>query len=1772
MGDPGFDQLLERSEQQQPPDDRHVAALAAWHSGAYNERVVTREQFGGGCGKGLYLAVIGASLVIGCVAISLRAEAKIEDLLFSRAEFNKIQQTKALATLMESAAAVLQDGEQQRRALQDLAAELNRHYLRGSMEVQLVYKEQDCIQNCDIHLLTQARNEHQCPTPDEVESSAAELWGRLPTVDNTVPAADQALAPQCEMKHVLPVARRVLAGETGSVRALDYARKDVIYAFRPVGGTAVGLILKQDSEEVAGSTDLISKVRWYGGLITYACTAVLLFLLLVMLRQVERGNGFLPMVGLVLVALSGCLAMVWLMTFIDDRAEGHQQQLRETADGAGVLLAGYQSLFASDVGPTGVHTSILRQWIASMNEVLDPNFEATLVQVQFALRQDTVEQARFATVLSATRFPCSTECMRGLAGDVARKALLHPEGDSVPLYHGARGYIAAGRDEAVQRAEDTQLEFGWMVNAEYVDAPYGPVVDDLWDRTTFLCIGYCLVALIASLLACKFVPSDSAGIATSGARPPWQRLSWVMPLCFVLALSTPMLVVATSSTTALSGIGSVKMSYLTRSHADAMIESAKVAQAMIREMEAEYRMALIGKDEHPAGSPPDQRINNLMTGLRTQLSALEHTVRWLEGQGSAPLQSVQSVAPDLQDFFDRIGFPALSTRAGMQLDVNATLVSWKTTPDEAMSQARSYLNQAREEVFNPTSARPLDPRGPFAESFFELESILWDLEILIRQEVVRMEQNFFTSEHLRLLTAFEARVAALRGEQSWLQLADTSITVVNARLADVVAAVQGMSKDFDKFQRVEADRLTSHWSTVIAEGLTNTQPVNLKVLVGDSRIETRTVPASQVFDVVTQQLQRVASAARIHVMRSVYVKGDIEIQRDAVLRAVWCGVGAVVVAWIATTVTYWMYVREAEANVVSGLPGVVNYPSAEIGHFAGTVTILMVVFLLELIVVWRIAGQQLDELHDNVRLIEDSSKVATSVANWRHQISALTSRTAGYALTGERGELLDFQNQYEAVRTLQRVGLHEVETAQPSSLPSGVKEEFTAAFHAAVDLADELRKSAVRRTEYIAAPVTYTYESLRRLISDRIVYGKTLDDRLKRAENPSVKLRDEVVRETCGSKDGESPGVECESLWETKTITASGLATLGGGRQRVDWTPHTIDLKVDTAYKLVFSNNLSVDHGEVSICVGPLTASAAVWKVQTDVSDWDVPYATRLSVSPGSKVAIYLKLVQTGIFIFADDSGGGCNVPDLPAAVTVGVTGTEPQYVVDAGLPQLVQDRLCDERRQPRHPEWLGAMRFDVDLVQTGGMRDANARGTGTKMRMMQMQPYRVGVHGFEPPGCTWTVTHLNTFCQTDLRKDISNDMPLDVCRATAALDPDCSNVIYSNGTACRCVQRGEQCDYLQSMTGMNISRLDCAANQEIQPPARTGVDTRALSGHVLWSAVEDRTARVEIPYVRGIELRGDSRFGARTYVSLIPIDRGLYDLRTLSGPQVMGTQAEVSRGCHTRSTELECSAEDALECLWDGELCSQNNRMVSAMNREVLECTAALSMVELGDTAASAFQQGRLSDNLWYRLNMRRAAQIMHSNHDAYVISSVTTYRSEAESYADYFKGNLSKVADEGAGLLTMFETWKHKLNNEDVARYNLSRTGFIEDVFLNLSRTQSQREAVARSFASVQGSTRQVLLGYLEWSEHNTRFLFWSCAAVCWFFCGVAVFLLHRLEVAVRLSNEYCFRNVPTRIPRVTGNMVVFDEDEDGEEEEFELADVNGVDEEDEEDEESM
>ena len=289
----------------------------------------------GYCGKVLYICIINVTLILSCVVLSMRARVEIEDLIMKRAKENKGLQMEAISQLMENVVGVVQDSELKEKTLVEMTNILNTKYLLGTYEVLLV-SPTECAGNQNpcglLHVLTSPKLLSECPI-----------------VEN-----DGIASRVCDLDKLSGVSAAVLALDSnalvGSIQADDYTHSEVLYFYNMIPNSKIGLIFKQHVSEIKSSTDVLFRLRWGTGLITFAFAAVVSFVLLILLKEIQQGKGYLYVALLCMFAVFGVMSLVSVMLYIASLDEGVAQQKSETADSAALLLALYKSLSDTSLG------------------------------------------------------------------------------------------------------------------------------------------------------------------------------------------------------------------------------------------------------------------------------------------------------------------------------------------------------------------------------------------------------------------------------------------------------------------------------------------------------------------------------------------------------------------------------------------------------------------------------------------------------------------------------------------------------------------------------------------------------------------------------------------------------------------------------------------------------------------------------------------------------------------------------------------------------------------------------------------------------------------------------------------------------------------------------------------------------------------------------------------------------------------------------------------------------------------------------------------------------------------------------------------------------------------------------------------------------------------------------------------------------------------------------------------------------------------------------
>ena len=367
-------------------------------------------------------------------------------------------------------------------------------------------------------------------------------------------------------------------------------------------------------------------------------------------------------------------------------------------------------------------------------------------------------------------------------------------------------------------------------------------------------------------------------------------------------------------------------------------------------------------------------------------------------------------------------------------------------------------------------------------------------------------------------------------------------------------------------------------------------------------------------------------------------------------------------------------------------------------------------------------------------------------------------------------------------------------------------------------------------------------------------------------------------------------------------------------------------------------------------------------------------------------------------------------------------------------------------------------------------------------------------------------------YCSADLSVDISRDgISLIDCQARVAVNPQCRGLLVYNEHLCRCLSvKYPNCDFQESIKGSSIHQLNC--DKEPQPVADLeqfhGIDFSALEGHVVWKRISDQSCTLNVPSVISIAIRytqGEIPFsGKRTFVSMIPVDKGSYTLQNLDG--TVKDQSFVTQGCFRYLTQPQCFND--ITCVWNGVECAPSSlpkKLVPTHNTDI-------------------------PDNLWVRLQLHRASHILHTNHLAYLISDENSYLETSLEYEKYLLQNMTEIRDISHTLIDEFYVWKHAMEIERNMRKDLSNIVFVEDIFTSqVALLQYFGNQTRAAFNFLTTDIRSQTARATTWSDHNTRYIFWSSCVTSWTFALLAIFVLSRLDMAVRLSNSYSYHNVP-------------------------------------------
>ncbi|KAJ9468718.1 hypothetical protein DIPPA_16335 [Diplonema papillatum] len=1608
----------------------------------------------GYCGKVFYLVSVSATLVACCGVLSLRAQIDMEDLILDRATENKRNQMLAVGLLMDEVAAAMQDSTIKEQTLVDLAAVMNRKYLMGSYEVILVRLTVDSR----LHVLTDPRLRRECP--------------KTGSEGRTV----------CDMTKLTATAVQVMhqdEGVSGNAVIEDYTGRDAIVWSRRVRNTSLGMLFKQDKADAFRCTDTLSDQKWYGTMLTYVSTAVVLFWLSVFLRQVQEGKGYLYMTLLCAAAVLGFVGILLVMAQIAGIDEGSEQQQRETADTTGVLLAAFRSLWELSAGSDDMYTAITRHWIDALDVELPSSYAVALLQTQAG-----------QPVVTAGLHVCTGDCLLQFAALAAAAASERLDGSSA-VELGAWGvhYLSAGYEASTKQSVDTRFTFVSVCSGRRVSEPHEALVADLWGRTAALCVGYVAVACLASLITCTYLPRTEAADSIP--------LNRALPCLVVFVLAIPFLVLVSAGAGAVDDIDKQTAAFTQVAYSTSVHHHAAELQALYLKLQSHWLSYLVAPAFEFAGASDlnhthhgsEELVAATIATIKKKLGGLADELTVLEGDAAALVpRVVRGYAGVLEEFAGTLITPPMALRSRTVIEANASLLLWTAAPDSLLGVARAAIADIHARIL----AEGFSPASNEAAVLFALDTALYELEATFRTQVVAEDAAAFYSAYGNLSASLASKIdeflGAVAKHVKSAEEAGSPVSLDAAKVASLVDKVKSNvdlgERDFSRFAAAAGKRDAAGIGDVIAASVRagGASAGGVELLTAELEAATLQVPLGEFFAIMAGQLERVQHAAAAAMNRRMYLPSQFAGAKRRAKRTTAVGVVVLLATLLTMPVSLVLYLRRARCNAGPRGWTLVPYPWIEMRDNTVVISVVGLVFLVQLVVIQVFAIAQFDDLRDSERELFAVGKAAEVVSSWNSQTGAYLGAVTTFVLTGDDAERVNALDQFAEFEKLGRIGSAPLDEAERllGGDPAGL---FASAVSQSLAAAEAAQAAIAARIALDQRYGGHEYEALRFIVRDRLVNPELVEFMSHMAEEEKL---------TFLSSDAWLESYSEE--WKSVELTARLEGTDKNGQSRYSWTPRAVSLTAGWGYVLVFKNELET--APVELGVESLLSSCAIESFKTRDSEWDLPYARSITLSPASTVTARVIVTQKGTFELL--SGGA-------VAVTVSVEGPAPSVGLNMGLSEKASERARDARSSPAHPLWAAAEEVRLFLPLTGGFHPGS-------LDLRALEPYRLTIHN-DGEACRWQLHAAGRYCSADLSVDLASDMPFDECAARAAVHPRCGKYLVANGKLCRCLLRGRVCDYQLSREGNDVYFKTCGDDLPdgggAAGRASRSLDLSHLEGHVVWKSVEDQSCVLGVPSVRAAALRFDeaayTERAKGTTVSFVPVQRGRLTVGS-AAPEMPG-ELRVSDGCFLHTSAVACYAD--FLCSWDGATCGPT-RGLGLLARET---------------------QSAVPSNVWNRLRLQRAGHALHASHLAYIISNDEAFLAESVAAEKSFLGNLSLIRDLPSTFRDEYEAWMHALDVERHLRSELSGAFFLEDVFKLEAVAFGSVWAAFAGFADLHRAVHEATGVLVRSSPFHTRCVFWSCSVVAWLFAAACALLLTRLDMAVRLSKPYSFHNVSAR-----------------------------------------
>ena len=945
-----------------------------------------------------------------------------------------------------------------------------------------------------------------------------------------------------------------------------------------------------------------------------------------------------------------------------------------------------------------MHESILFSWVTALNKSprMHPDFEAVLYQ-QKSLGPGEAARTR---IVGELKNNCPTQCAIDMVTTVVQKANTFHEAEEILLFHNGRpGYMLSIIDKTSLISE---LKFGvaWLCEKSYATTPYKDVVSSLWGRTTLLMVGYILVSLFSSGVVARMLPFSEVHVLGKTI------LSRMLPLVTVVSLCIPLLLVVHVSSSSIDGIGKHKESYQKKAFGTDIGQRTLLIENELWMLKAAWYKALL--DTSGMSTPLIKEIQN---ELVTQIYHLHEVIETFEGE----LSNSAKVSSNLKSFVDEyatvIIHSTVSDMSSVDIRGNSSFIQWQSQ-DPILEAARYTVT----ELAATLSSEGFSGKSPQVAMIVDIESILYQVEILYRREVIRANAEYFYEEYNKLYDEFKRRKFQVESEWS-KQMAESglssSIDVTKLRhtLDNIASHIDYVKRGFLLYSTDSTEMHMAELASVITRlsepTATLPSPVLLLTSSGEG-VEERLVREIDFFDELVSQMEGIRRLSLVGVNRHHSISNAIEFEQSKIKTISIVGIITVCVAWLTITVSLHLYLRDARCNLGPGGSCLAPYPWVEIRDMTIVITIIALLFVTEQILIRTYADIQLREIIDNNKALisvadttvcysfiivenekkkEGTKKKRTKkkqflTNTWTINFNKYLMYSSEYIFTGSEVAKHNAEETRDTIERLKEVRANTLDRIIQGGDDTVIGEVFESATNAVCRMITENQETLQSRSDFDGRRGTHAYKTLKFLVNDQFENEKIklFLRRMTESQTLSVATRAEWIASS-------------DEFVHSQVLVAK-VEKYEKGIPTIKWTPSSFTVKTAVGYRLIFRSELPENSNiKANLNIGTLTSSSVVRSLRTASSMWVVPFAHNFSLAPGGELILDLIVVLSGSYELENEHGD--------PLVTVNVVGDPLPTYIDLGISPRGVDMMNDPRAtsdSETPPEQI-----DVVIPPTGG-------------------------------------------------------------------------------------------------------------------------------------------------------------------------------------------------------------------------------------------------------------------------------------------------------------------------------------------------------------------------------------------------------------------------------------------------------------------------------------